>query len=148
MTDATPYRRAIFKRSIGICIALAPTLLTVASILSDRTPYSSVAGISLASISLVIAAVNVWLSFIRPSLWKYSHGTMDGFRHASGIPGLGTIFAILACVIGFGSDLSAMLALVALVVDTGGLPWFVWATWSDSSFWDNKIKPIDEQAAS
>ena len=148
MTDATPYRRAIFKRSIGICIALAPAVLAAASILSDRAPYSSVVAISLASISLAIAAVNVWLSFIRPSLWKYSHGTMDGFRHASGTPGLGTIFAILACVIGFGSDLSAILALMASIVDTGGLPWFVWATWSDSSFWDSKIKPIDEQAAS
>lgn len=148
MTDASPYRRAIFKRSIGICIALAPAVLAVVSIFSDRAPSSSAAGISLGSISLAIAAVNVWLSFIRPSLWKNKHGTMDGFRHASGIPGLGTIFAILASVIGFGSDLSAMLTLLAMVVDTGGLPWFVWATWSDSSFWDNKIKPIDEQAAS
>jgi hypothetical protein len=71
---------------------------------------------------------------------------MEGYRHVSGIPGLGTIFAILACAVGFGSDVAAMLALAALVLDTGGLPWFVWATWSDKSFWDDKIQSIDEQA--
>jgi hypothetical protein len=146
MNDANPYRRSIIKRSIGVSLASAPAVLAVGSILSDRSPYSVTAGISLGSIGFLIAVFNVWLSFIRPSLWKRRHDTMEGYRHVSGIPGFGTIFAILACAVGFGSDVAAMLALAALVLDTGGLPWFVWATWSDKSFWDDKIQSIDEQA--
>jgi hypothetical protein len=71
---------------------------------------------------------------------------MDGYRHVSGVPGLGTIFATLACVIGFGSDLAASLVIASLLIDTGGLPWFVLvATWGDSSFWDNKVESSDKK---
>ena len=72
---------------------------------------------------------------------------MDGYRNVSGIPVLGTLLSILTCVVGFGYDVAAILALATLILDTGGVPWFVWATWSDKSFWDDKMKPIDEQAA-
>jgi hypothetical protein len=36
----------------------------------------------------------------------------------------------------FGDWRMATIGLIALALDTGGLPWALIATWRDESFWD------------
>jgi hypothetical protein len=61
---------------------------------------------------------------------------MDGYRHVSGFPMIGTVLLSLGAVFSFGAIGSALIGLVAFALDTGGSVWFVTATWRDRSFWD------------
>ncbi len=62
---------------------------------------------------------------------------MDGYRFDSGLPVLGTLFVIIACLIGFGAAGTAMVLLVISLIDTGGVPWFVFMSWRDKGLWDS-----------
>jgi hypothetical protein len=39
-------------------------------------------------------------------------------------------------IVGFGALSAVALGLAATLVDTGGSPWFLVATWRDQSLWD------------
>lgn len=53
---------------------------------------------------------------------------MEGFRHVSGVPMLGS-FALLGLALGtFGSQFYALLGLGVFVLDTGGGFWLAMAT--------------------
>ena len=58
--------------------------------------------------------------------------------------GLSAAFTV-ATLAGFGSSLIAGIAIFILAIDSAGLPWFVGATWSDQSLWDNGLKIEGEQ---
>jgi len=126
-------------------IALAPFALAIFSLVAQRQPLSATIGTISGCIALAFAALNFWLSFLRPVLWRRRHGSMDDYRFVSGLPGIGTFFAILACIVGFGGAAPAILALVALTLDTGGIPWFVFCTWGDQSMWDTEEQTNGEQ---
>jgi len=70
---------------------------------------------------------------------------MDNYRFVSGLPGIGTFFAIASCIVGFGGTASGILAIVALILDTEGIPWFVICTWTDCSMWDTEEQKKGEQ---
>lgn len=57
-------------------------------------------------------------------------------RNVSGFPVIGTLLVTVGGLIGFGDWRAATLGLVASAFDTGGLPWFLIATWRDRSLWD------------
>jgi hypothetical protein len=61
---------------------------------------------------------------------------MEGYQFVSGAPLVGTLFVVAAGLLGFGNLPTAVVGLLALVLDTGGLPWFLAMTWHDRSFWD------------
>ena len=84
----------------------------------------------------LLAALNFYLSFIRPPVFRLLHGSMDGFRHVSGIPMIGTLLVVLGGVFGFGAVGTALLGLACIGFDTGGSVWFLIATWRDGSLWD------------
>jgi len=86
--------------------------------------------------ALVIAIINFSLSFVRPRLYCFRHGSMDGYRFVSGVPIVGTLLTILGAIFGFGAVGCAVLGICAFAMDTGGSGWFVIATWRDHSFWD------------
>lgn len=88
------------------------------------------------ALSLLIAVVNFHLSFIRPLLHKRRTGSLDGYKFVSGIPVVGTVLALLGLAIGYGATIPIYLAGVATILDTGGLPWLLIATWRDGSLWD------------
>jgi hypothetical protein len=54
------------------------------------------------------------------------------------MPLLGTLLVVLGGLVGLADWRSAAVGLVALVLDIGGLPWFLLATWRDRSFWGAK----------
>ena len=66
---------------------------------------------------------------------------MKDYRYVSGLPAIGTILAIAAVLIGFGHPLPAFIALAVLLIDSGGLPWFIIWTWRDRSLWDIETQP-------
>jgi hypothetical protein len=85
----------------------------------------------------MVGLVNLYLSFVRPVLFCWRHGSLEQYRFVSGIPGVGTILVVVGGLLGFGSVATASVGLAAILLDTGGSIWFLLATWNDSSFWDD-----------
>jgi hypothetical protein len=135
---ATQVTTNYFRRAIGIMICTAPLALLVTSIGYGLTQerVTPIAGIVFMGLSVVIGAFNWYLSFIRPRIYRLKQGSMDGYRNDSGIPIVGTIFVMVGGTNGFGSLPTALLGLIAVILDTGGLLWIPFYTWHDSSFWD------------
>lgn len=126
------------RRSFGVVLALLPLALLCASIVVGitRTQQSHFAAVGVMIAAAVVAAINFYLSFIRPRLFSLRRGSMDGYRHVSGIPIIGTLLLSIGALFGFGSIGSALIGIGAFALDTGGSLWFVIATWRDRSFWD------------
>ena len=74
---------------------------------------------------MLLGGVNFYLSWIRFPLHIWRQGTREGYRFVSGIPGLGSIGSTLGAVVAWGDWRAAVLALVAVVIDTGGFSWFL-----------------------
>ena len=135
--DQKPRNYAL--RALGIVLCFSPFALLGASVIaavagSAREPFAAVGFIGVA---LFFAVLNFYLSFIRPWGLIRRHGSLDGIPHVSGFPIIGTILVLLGGSLGFGAIGTSLLGLVALALDTGGAPWFLIATWRDSSFWDS-----------
>jgi hypothetical protein len=126
------------RRGVGVVVAFAPVLLVVASLVSALTRGSEqhTSGLAVVLVALVIGALNFHLSFVRRLLYRRATGSLDGYRHVSGLPMVGTVVVTVGTLMGFGSALCAALALLAVAIDTGGSVWFLIATWKDTSLWD------------
>jgi hypothetical protein len=125
------------RRAIGVVVCSAPVALLLASLGASRaSPRESGFGIGLAALGLVVASFNLYLAAVRPALYVWRHGSTRGMRNVSGMPLLGTLLVVVGGIVGFADWRSATAGLLALVLYTGGLPWFLLATWSDRSFWD------------
>ena len=134
-------RTNIVRRSIGIALCFSPVVLLVASLVcgkasrSDRFLSLSLS-LGFAVLGLLIGILNAHLSFFRPWLYRLRQGSMEGYRFVSGLPLIGTLFVAVAGVFGFGAVPTAVVGLIALTLDTCGLPWLLIATWHDVSMWD------------
>jgi hypothetical protein len=126
------------KRSFGVVLALLPLALLFASIIVGvtRSQQSQFAAVGVMITAAGVATINFYLSFIRPRLFSLRRGSMDGYRHVSGIPIIGTLLLSIGALFGFGAIGSALIGIGAFALDTGGSVWFVIATWRDRSFWD------------
>ena len=131
------------RRAIGAAVCLSPFVLLLASLIGSvwitdesflRPIRLRIAAAALIG-GLIFTALNVYTS-VRPSIYRWRYGSLDGFRIASGAPLAGSVFATLAGVTGFGDWRVATVGLIVLVFDLGGSPWFLVATWRDRSFWD------------
>jgi len=79
---------------------------------------------------------NLYSSFVRPAIFRLRHGSIERYRHVSGIPIVGTLLVAVGGLSGFGGVVPALVGIAAMLLDTGGSFWFLLATWGDSSFWD------------
>jgi hypothetical protein len=132
-----PSRWNYLRRAVGATICLAPVALLVTSLVaSEFLPRESGLGLGLVVCALFPTALNVYLSWLRPTIYRWRHGSLDGLRNVSGVPLLGTLFVVPAGVIGFGDWRVAALGLFVQAFDSGGLLWFLIATWCDQSLWD------------
>lgn len=86
----------------------------------------------------LIAPFNLYLSFVRPWLYRWKHKSMEGYRFISGIPGVGTILVVVGILAEFQYMPSAIIGLVITIFDCGGLPWFLVCTWKQEALWDDK----------
>jgi hypothetical protein len=124
------------RRFAGVALASAPLALLSSSIASgDTSTPSPRLAVGLAGAALAVALFNIWLAFGRPLYLRWRH-PLTKFPRVSGIPGVGTVLAVAASVAGFGMLGPSLLALLAVILEVGGLPWFVVWTWRDKSLWD------------
>jgi len=128
------------RRGIGLFLGLLPLLLLMASIgygfIHNARPKFAAVGWIIAA--AVIALSNFHLSFIRPRIYFYRHGSMEGYHFVSGVPVVGTFLILFGALFSFGAIGTAIFGIVAYVIDTGGFIWFTKATWRDRSFWDSE----------
>jgi hypothetical protein len=127
------------KRAIGIVICFSPVAVGFVS-LAYAIAHPDLPRLRLSLVGGLAALVvwyNVYYSFIRPTVYRVRHGSLDGFRGPSVAPLLGTLFIFIESLIGFGSLYTALLVLLAYLLDTGGLPWMLASTWRDESMWDS-----------
>lgn len=139
------YQKSYIKRGVGVLIAAIPFVLAIASIIATTSPFLPRVAWGILGLSLLIGITNFYLSFIRPFLWEKKYGNMEEYRFISGFPAIATLGACTATLAGFGSSIIAGFAILTLVIDSAGLPWFVVATWSDQSLWDTELKIEGEQ---
>lgn len=133
------------RRAIGIGICLALFAVPVGSLCVEQPAFevapvmrlvSSASGLTCALFGLFIVALNAHLLIFRPLLYRRRHGSYEGMRNISGAPVIGTFAVLMGCLLGCGHWPTAVIGLCVLALDLGGLPWYVIATWRDSSFWD------------
>jgi hypothetical protein len=143
MDDPEPHqgkkrRRNHARRSLGVLFACVPFFLLILSTMSASSygTWGKIVGVVFVSAALFVAALNLHLNVVRPWLYQRAHGSMEGFKNVSHLPLFGLLLVLLGGFFGRGSLPCAVLGVVALILDTGGIPWFVVATWRDSSFWD------------
>lgn len=93
---------------------------------------------ALVVLGLIVATMNFFLSFIRPLCHLFLGGSKDDYRQASGAPLVGNVLVCLGLLAGFGAIVPTTIAGFATLIDTGGLPWFLAATWRSRDLWDDK----------
>ena len=80
----------------------------------------------LIALASVVAVLNLYLSFLRPVLYAKRHANSSkGYRHASGIPMVGSIFTALAVLAAWGQMQVAAAGLALLLADTGSVVWLL-----------------------
>ena len=133
------------RRAVGVVVCLALFGLPVASLwvgppTSELAPkvflILSIPGLVCALLGLPVTLLNAHLEFLRPYLYRRRHGSLEGMRNVSGVPGIGTFAVFIGCLIAFGHRQTAAIGLCVLALDVGGLPWFLILTWRDQGFWD------------
>jgi MFS family permease len=143
-SETQPPRWNYRRRAIGAAVCLFPVALLVASLVvstflsKESGPVLALVrrvGLGVAVCALLPTALNVYIA-LRPTLYRWRHGSLEGFRSASVAPLAGTCCVLLAGLFGFGDWRVAVIGFFVLVFDVGGLPWFLIATWRDASFWD------------
>jgi len=131
--------RVVIRRVIGIVAGLAPVVLALAAFFIEKRPIYGIhnmIGRIIFGLGAFISLSNLYFSFLRYPLVILLGGEKENYRSTSGIP----IFGNLAVLVGLWlCSPSVWLnagAIVAIAIDTGGLPWFIACVWKDKSFWD------------
>jgi hypothetical protein len=136
----TDSRTNWLRRGVGLVICCSPILLLEASLFYGLAGHDlwRPAGLVVELLALLVGGHNLYLS-CRGAIHQWRFGSLDGYRHISGLPAVGSMLAILGVFLGFGSIVAAVIGLVAVAVDTGGLPWFLVCIWHDESFWERGV---------
>ena len=106
--DAAMYRTSYLRRGIGVLGCGAPVLLLVASMVSvviagDRP--DTIGSVTMV-VAIAIAALNFYLSAVQRLVFRRRNGSLDGYKHISGLPGIGSLVVVAGAVVGFGSGRS------------------------------------------
>ena len=70
----------------------------IATPIENHSTIASYIGYTILSLLALIVLTNLNLSFIRPWRYKRKHGSFDNYQNISGIPGVGTIFVLIAAL--------------------------------------------------
>lgn len=127
----------VLRKSVALCLAGAVLALPVGSLfVQQRVAGGSyvVFALTLFGLGALITIVNLSLSFLRyPSLALFGRSVGE-VRSVSGVPILG-VLVLPGLMLAPVSTFLSISGFLLLLLDTGGIPWFVFAVWSDSSFW-------------
>jgi len=124
-------------RAGGVIVAAVPFVLAIASLLSRATYGWPKAALPMAAAGMFLGGANAYSSWVRPLLHRLREGSLRGYKFASGIPLFGTLLAIGSVLTAYGAQGVAGVAVITLLLDTGGVPWLVVATWRDEGFWSS-----------
>ena len=116
--------KAILRRALAIVVATLPIALHVASAASSHHGKLVLVGEALAMIALTLGALDFYVTFVRRKTPRVSPA-----------PLVGTLLVVAAGALAFGDRATAIFAIAAYLIDTGGPPWFIAATWHDRSMW-------------
>lgn len=72
-----------------------------------------------------LCCLNFYLSFLRYPVHRMMGGKKEDYRHASGIPAVGSLFVAISLFEFWHPSWLFALAIVLISIDTGGLHWFV-----------------------
>jgi hypothetical protein len=75
----------------------------------------------------LLALLNFFLSFLRYPLHRCLGRSRETYRHVSGAPGVGTVATAIATWAAWGDPRAVIVAAALCVLDTGGLPWFMFS---------------------
>lgn len=85
----------LFFAIVAFLVLLVPYVTIKSHIVGNPVDnYSDVAntiGTIAVSLAALVVFLNIYLSFIRPSIYRFRHGTLDGFGNISGLPVVGTM---------------------------------------------------------
>jgi hypothetical protein len=81
-------------------------------------------GVVLAIVATLVCALNFYLYFISPWLYRREHGSMDEYGPMSGIPIVGGLFIFGAGALMPESTITGAFLLLLYALDTNGVPWF------------------------
>jgi len=112
------------RRTGAILVAALPVALHVASAMSSRRSSLVLVGETLAMIAMTLGALDFYVSFLRKKTPRVSPA-----------PLVGAVLVLAAGGLAFGDRPTAIFAIFAYAIDTGGPPWFIAATWRDRSMW-------------
>jgi len=79
----------------------------------------------LLTIGGAICGLNFYLSFLRARLLIARGAAADSIRHVSGFPWIGSALVAIAWLSGLDSVLLSVLAGLLILIDTGGIHWFL-----------------------
>jgi hypothetical protein len=139
---------AEMRRSTAVLIALLPFACVWSGSIANLFHFEKVAGTmhknTILSVvpygALIIGGLfilyNVY-SFFHPLLYKLIHRSMDGYKHNSGFPLLGTIGVAFYSICKFPNPEISLYLSILLLVDTGGPLWFVVCTWRQKELWES-----------
>ena len=100
---------------------------------------SAVLGYVLFAVGGFISVMNFYLSFLRYPVYRLLKGKNAEYHWVSGIPLFGILSVVgLVCIPRY--TWLSVLAFLFLILDTGGIPWFVISAWKDESLWNSKGK--------
>lgn len=103
-------------------ICLCPVAVVLASLITSFIyPSDRRTGLGFAIVGLLFGIFHVYLA-LRRELYRRKHGSEEGFRYISGTP-LGALFTVLGIVLGFAHFSTAIVGLLAMLIDVNGLPW-------------------------
>ena len=127
------------RRVLGVLLCFAPVWLIILSLAWAHAGHirhirESKYGLGMVVVAIMLGVLNLYLAMIRPALFQ----RRPGYRNISGFPVIGTLLVIAGIVCAFGNVPAGILAIVAVLLDTGGLPWFLLWTWHDYSLWDTR----------
>lgn len=112
----------LFTVAAALTVVGVPAVSLVASFVAPREGWYGLLAVAGAAL---LGGLNAYLSWVRFPLYCWRHGSREGYRFVSGIPILGSVSGTLGTAAGWGDWRAAVLALVAAVIDPGGLPWFL-----------------------
>jgi len=131
------------RRTVGTILCFIPALVAIASLWVGLSGWvtpstlAQLAGRGCVFVAAFVTAINLYLSVLRPSFFRRRHGPSVQYRGPSIIPVFGDILVVLGSLVSFGGVSIALIALLVVALNTGGLPWLLFATWRDSGLWDS-----------
>jgi len=131
---------AILRNLIAAAVLASPVVLTLisgcAAFANSHAMRPAAMAWTLVALGSAIAGFNLHFAFVRPVLYARRHaGSVEGLRHVSGIPIVGSIFCALAVMSAWGHIWIACASLLILLADPSGVVWLLVFLSRDPSLW-------------